>query len=204
MARKPKTKGASKEASALLSAFIAKVAPPLPYYDERLEAWRQEFGRRVGAAVEAIRAEMAPNCPMPETIPCLTPEQTTVRTIQDQFRTMAQHMPEAVAALDIVMPGIVEGEKTKPGRVAALIKAAQERAALLIAVKQVCKDRRIKRLSKSQPYAEQLRPHIIARLRKMTEVPGAAGLIKKPRGPSVKRLLEAFADAQPASEGCRD
>ena len=70
MARKPKAKGASKQASALLSAFIAKEAPPLPY-DQRLEEWGQEFRRRVAAAIEAIQAAMAPSCPCQRPFPVL-------------------------------------------------------------------------------------------------------------------------------------
>jgi hypothetical protein len=140
---------------------------------------------------------------MPKTIPILPLDQMIDQMmILSQLETIARVAPEAVAALDIILPSIFEGEKTKPAREAAMIKAAEERAALLAAVKQVCKDRGIKRLSMSQPYAEKLRPHIIARLRKMKEVPGAAGLIKKP--PGVARLLEAFEHAQPASVGCRN
>ena len=139
---------------------------------------------------------------MPKTIPCPTPDQMIVEPIQSQLRTMAQAMPEAVAALDIILPGIVEGEKTKPARKAALIMAAEERAALVAAVKKVCEDRGIKRLSMSQPYAKRLRSHVIGRLERMKDVPGAAGLLEKPLG--IGRLLAAFKEAQPAIEGCQN
>ncbi len=170
MARKPK--GASKEAPGRLATFLARVAPP-----------RQRGPKGSVACV-----------PMPAIIPFPTPNQMRIETVENQLRMMAQNMPEAVAALDALMPSIM----TEPAREAKEAKAAEEQAeehaALIVAVEQVCKDRGIKKLSRSKPNAKRLRPHIIARLREMKDVQGAARLIKKP--PGVGRLLAAFAVVQ--------
>ena len=172
MAHKPKAEGASQEASALLSTFIAKVAPP-----------------RQRAPMGSIAC-----VPMPATIPSPTPDQMMVETVENQLRTMAQNMPEAVAVLDSLMPSIM----TEPAQAKAAEERAEEREALVVAVEQVCKDRGIKWLSRSKPNAKRLRPHIIARLREMKDVPGAARLIKKP--PGVTRLINAFKQVCPNDE----
>jgi hypothetical protein len=167
MARTPKDKGASKD-SALLSALIAKEAPPLPY-DQRLEEWRQEFGRRVATTIEAITAEMAPSCPAPEIIPCFTP----LHVIHDQLRAMAEYMPEAVATLDIVIPRIVARHASAANKA----EAARHFAVVVEVVEQYCKTGQVEPQA-SKPLAMDIKKAVDALLRARKEHPAGIGMLQ--------------------------
>ena len=130
MARKPKAKGASKEAPGLLSTFLAEVEPPGLLFPTP----------RVPGTIPMPR--------MPKTIPILPLDQMIDQMmILSQLETIARVAPEAVAALDIILPSIMARRASAANKV----EATRHFAVVVEVVEQYCKTSRVRTSCQQRP-----------------------------------------------------